>query len=396
MALLSVAEAHARLLAMFGPVGTEAVPLAEAAGRVLAADVVAERDQPPFDASAMDGFACRSEDAYLGAELAVVGTAAAGLGYSGRLGPGEAVRIFTGAPVPSGADRIVIQEETEAREDRVMVTAEQTGSDNIRLAGGDFRRGDRVEAPRRLRPGDLGLIAAMNAAHLTVARRPVVALIPTGDELVVVGDQPGPDQIVSSNDIAIKALLEAAGASVRRLPIARDTPESLAATLDLAAGADLIVTIGGASVGDFDLVRSTAERDGLVVDFHRIAMRPGKPLMAGRIRGVPLVGVPGNPVSAFVTAGLFLRPAVERMLGLPGDPPVAKPARLALPVEANGPRAHYMRARVEADDDGWTCTPLPRQDSSLMSVLAQANTLLVRPPHDPARGTGDKVAFIWL
>jgi molybdopterin molybdotransferase len=229
-----------------------------------------------------------------------------------------------------------------------------------------------------------------------VARRPVVALLPTGDELVVAGETPGPEQIVSSNDVGLKALVEAAGGSARRLPIARDTPESLAATLALAEGADLIVTLGGASVGDFDLVRATAETRGLVVDFHGIAMRPGKPLMAGRFNGVPLIALPGNPVSAFVTAHLFLRPAIERMLGLPGDPPPEHPARLAAAVEANGPRTHFMRARVEADASGWTCMPLPRQDSSLLTLLADANALLVRPPHDPARATGETVAFIGL
>jgi len=393
---LSVAEAHARLLALFAPVGSEEVPLAEAAGRVLAADVVAGRDQPPFDASAMDGYACRAEDARLGAVLRVVGTAAAGLGHDGRIGRGEAVRIFTGAPVPDGADWIVIQEEAEARGDHVAVTAEQGGAASIRPAGGDFRAGQRIAAPRRLGPADVGLLAAMNAARLTVARRPVVALIPTGDELVVAGEDPGRAQIVSSNDIALKALIEAAGGTARRLPIARDTPESLAAALELAAGADLIVTIGGASVGDFDLVRSTAEREGLVVDFHRVAMRPGKPLMAGRFNGTPLIGLPGNPVSAFVTAHLFLCPAIARMLGLPGDPPATHPARLTAAVEANGPRAHYMRSRVEADASGWTCTPLPRQDSSLMSVLAEANALLARPPGDPARAAGETIGFIWL
>ena len=226
----------------------------------------------------------------------------------------------------------------------MTVTAGQGGPPNIRPAGGDFRRGERLAAPRRLRPADLGLLAAMNAARLTVARRPVVALIPTGDELVAPGEDPGPDQIVSSNDIALEALLEAAGATGRRLPIARDTPGSLAATLDLAAGADLIVTIGGASVGDFDLVRATAETHGLVVDFHGVAMRPGKPLLAGRLGGVPLVGLPGNPASAFVTAHLFLRPAIERMLGLPGDPPAPHAARLAAPGRAERP-ARPLHAR---------------------------------------------------
>jgi molybdopterin molybdotransferase len=393
---LSVAEAHDRLMTLVAPLAAEEVPLAAAAGRVLAADVVAGRDQPPFDASAMDGYACRAEDARPGAMLTTVGTAAAGAGYSGRIGPREAVRIFTGAPVPEGADWILIQEEAEAQGDRVSVTVEQGGAPSIRRAGGDFRLGDRVVAPRRLCPADLALLAAMNAARVTVSRQPVVALIPTGDELVVAGEAPGPDQIISSNDFGLKALVEAAGGTARRLPIARDTPESLAATLALADGADLIVTIGGASVGDFDLVRATAETRGLVVDFHRIAMRPGKPLLAGRFGVVPLIGLPGNPVSALVTAHLFLRPVIDRLLGLPGNPPATVPARLAAPVDANGPRAHYMRARVDSDGGGWSCTPLPRQDSSLLSVLAEANALLVRPPHDPDRAEGETIAFIWL
>ena len=396
MALLSVAEAHDRLLALFAPIDSEIVPLAEAAGRVLAADVTAPRDQPPFDASAMDGYACHAADAHEGAVLRVVGEAAAGARHIDRVGAGEAVRIFTGAPMPEGADRVVIQEEAEARGDQIRVTAEQTGSSNVRPAGGDFRQGFRIAAPRRLTAMDLTLLAAMNAGRVRVARRPVVALIPTGDELVAPGEDPGPDQVVASNDLGLKALIEAAGGVARRLPIARDTAESLVAVLGLAAGADLIVTIGGASVGDRDIVRATAEREGLAVDFHRVAMRPGKPLMAGRFGAVPLVGLPGNPVSAMVTARVFLLPAIERMLGLAGDPPTLRRARLAAPLDPNGPRAHYMRARVEDDGDGWRCTPLPLQDSSLVSVLAQANALLVRPPHDPARAAGDAIMFIWL
>jgi molybdopterin molybdotransferase len=395
MALVSVEEAHARLMALFAPVGTEEVPVAAAVGRTLARDVVAQRDQPPFDSSAMDGYACRDEDARPGAVLAVVGTSAAGRRHGAPLRPGEAVRIFTGAPVPPGADRVVIQEDTEADGDRVTITVRDEGG-NIRPAGGDFLSGDRLTAPRRLRPADLALAAAMGAATLAVARRPSVALIATGDELVAAGEDPGQNQIVSSNDIALAALVADAGGTARRLPIARDTAESLAATLALAAGSDLVVTIGGASVGEFDLVRSTTERAGLEVAFHRIAMRPGKPLMAGRLGATPLVGLPGNPASALVTARIFLVPAIERMLGLPGDPPLVHAARLARPLEANGPRTHYLRARVQETGAGWCCEPLPKQDSSLLSVLSHANVLLVRPPADPPRAAGDPVGFIWL
>jgi molybdopterin molybdotransferase len=236
----------------------------------------------------------------------------------------------------------------------------------------------------------------MNAGRVAVSRRPVVAILPTGDELVMPGDDPGPDQIVSSNGIGLQALLEAAGADVRLLPIARDTPESLAAGLALAEGADLVVTLGGASVGDFDLVQKTALGLGMALDLHGIAMRPGKPLLAGRLGRLPLVGLPGNPVSAMVTGRIFLVPAVERMLGLPGDPPRMHIGRLTEALGPNGPRAHYMRGRVELGEAGWACTPFTRQDSSLLTVLADANALVHRPPRDPVRMAGDSVEFIWL
>ena len=393
---ISVTEAHARLMRLFAPLGTEAVPLAEAAGRVLACDVVTSRAQPPFPASAMDGYAVRRTDAATGARLRVIGTSAAGARFAGSVAPGEAVRIFTGAPVPAGADMILIQEDADADGDGIVVRDGRDGETNIRSAGGDFREGARVAAPRRLGPGDLALVAAMNAEPITVARRPVVALIPTGDELVMPGEAPGSDQIVASSGVGLKALLEAEGAVVRILPIARDAPESLLATFRLAAGADLIVTLGGASVGDFDLVRQTALAHGLALDFYRVAMRPGKPLMAGTIHDVPLVGLPGNPVSSMVTGAVFLRPAVARMQGLPGEMPAPLPARLAGDIGPNGARMHFMRASVVRDGGGWRCTPAARQDSSLLSVLATSNALLVRPADDPPRRAGDEVEFVWL
>jgi molybdopterin molybdotransferase len=393
--LLSVAEAHARLMRLFRPLGIEEVPLAEAAGRVLARDVVAERDQPPFAASAMDGYAIRSADLAPGTRLRVIGTAAAGERLDAPIGPGEAVRIYTGAPVPEGADMVLIQEDA-TREGDTVIVGTHGGGDNIRPAGGDFTAGSRVTAPRRLGAREVALLAAMNAGWVAVTRRPVVALIATGDELVMPGETPGPDQIVSSNNFGLKAMLDAAGAEARLMPIAGDSAESLTSSFDLAADADLIVTIGGASVGDFDLVQSTALAQGLELHFYKIAMRPGKPLMAGRLRGVPLVGLPGNPVSAMVCGLLFLRPAVEAMLGLPGELPAPMPARLGAEVEANGPRAHYLRARVAVEGTGWRCTPFPRQDSSLLSVLAEANALMVRAPGDPARTIGEAVEFIWF
>ena len=403
--LLSVAEAHARLMALFAPLATETVPLAAAAGRVLAEDVVATRAQPPFAASAMDGYAVRSPDAAPGRRLRVIGTAAAGARFAGTVGEGEAVRIFTGAPVPDGADFVVIQEDVDADDSGRVVTV-RAGRDRdpaIRPAGGDFLPGARVTAPRRLGVADLTLVAAMGAGRVTVYRRPAVALIPTGDELVAPGDPAGPDQIYASNSYGLKAMIEEAGGEALLLPIARDTPEHLAAALDLATvggpdgrGADLVVTLGGASVGDLDLVRGTAIARGLELEFHRIAMRPGKPLLAGRLGTTPVIGLPGNPVSALVCAHLFLRPALAVMLGLPGDPPARETGRLGTALPANGPRAHYMRARVAAADGGWRCTPFARQDSSLVSILAEANALLVRPPNDPARTASDPIEFVWF
>jgi molybdopterin molybdotransferase len=394
--MLSVAEAHARLVALFAPLAPEPTPLAEAAGRVLARDVVAARDQPPFFAAAMDGYAVRDADATPGATLRVIGTAQAGARFEGAVGPGEAVRIYTGAPVPDGADAVLIQEDADRAGDAIAVRPGRDPARHVRPAGGDFTAGTRLAAPRRLRPAEIALLAAMNAALVWATRRPVVALVPTGDELVAPGAEPGRDQIVAANNYGLRAMLEAAGAEVRMLPIARDDPESLAAVLGLAEGADLVVTLGGASVGDFDLVRRTALDHGLALDFYKVAIRPGKPLMAGRLGDRVLLGLPGNPVSALVCGQLFVLPAVERMLGLPGEPAVPTPARLAIDVGANGPRAHYMRAAVTPGAGGWDCAPFERQDSSLLSVLAAANALMVRPPFDPPRRAGDQVEFLWL
>jgi molybdopterin molybdotransferase len=394
--MLSVAEAHARVLGLVAPLPAEDVPIAAAGGRVLAADVVAGRDQPPFAASAMDGYAVRAADAAPGSRLRVIGASQAGARFAGEVGPGEAVRIFTGAPVPTGADAIVIQEDADVEGGAIVVSPGREAADHVRPAGGDFRAGARVAAPRRLRPADVALIAAMGHGTVRVTRRPAVALIPTGDELVPPGTAPGPDQVVSSNAYGLKAMVEAAGGEARLLPIARDEPETLAATLALAEGADLVVTLGGASVGEFDLVQATALAQGMALDFYKVAMRPGKPLIAGRLGARALLGLPGNPVSAMVCGQIFLIPAVERMLGLPGAMPTPLPARLAAPLEPNGPRAHYMRARVEPDGRGWRCTPAARQDSSLLSILANSNALLVRPAGDPARASGEEVEFLWL
>ena len=394
--MISVDEALGRLFALCVPVGTETVPLRRAAGRVLAAPVVARLTQPPFAASAMDGYAIREADHRAGAVLNVIGESAAGKGFSGIVGPGEAVRIFTGAPVPRGAERVVLQEDVARSGDAITLGGRLEEGANIRAAGQDFSAGDRIEAPRLLTATDLALIAAMNVAEVTVARRPVVALLATGNELVMPGEAPGPDQIIASNSFALAALAEAAGAEVRMLPIARDDAESLRFTLGLAEGADLIVTIGGASVGDHDLVGPVTEAMGMERSFYKIAMRPGKPLMAGRLGASALLGLPGNPVSSVVCGHIFMIPMLRAMQGLPPAPAPLRRARLARPVTANGPRAHYMRARVETAGDGPRITPFERQDSALLSVLAEANALLVRPVGDAARLQGTEVDYIPL
>ncbi|SLN41137.1 Molybdopterin molybdenumtransferase [Pseudoruegeria aquimaris] len=388
--MITVEEALTHVLALVAPLEAEPAPLIQAAGRVLAAPVVARRDQPPFPSSAMDGYAVSAAQVAPGDRFTVIGESAAGHRFAGRLGPGEAVRIFTGAPVPEGGRRILIQEDVQREGDVITVGARPDAAAYIRPAGGDFAVGHALEAPRVLSPTDLSLIAAMNCPVVQVTRRPVVALIATGDELVMPGETPSPDQIIASNSFALKALFEAHGAEVRLLPIARDTRESLTTVFGLTEGSDLIVTTGGASVGDHDLVGEVAATLGMERAFYKVAMRPGKPLMAGRMGDAAMVGLPGNPVSSIVCARIFVVPMLRRMLGLPHGPVPRKHARLAVDIGANGPREHYMRARIE---DG-RITPFARQDSSLLTILASANCLMVRAPHDPPREAGADVAYI--
>jgi molybdopterin molybdotransferase len=390
-AMISVEEALARCLDLAVTLEAEPVPLAEAAGRWMCAPALARRDQPPFAASAMDGYAVMGDPAP-GDRFAVIGEAGAGHAFAGRVGPGQAVRIFTGAPVPDGATRVVIQEDVTRSGDDILVNASIDAAAHIRPQGQDFRIGDTL-SPRRLRPADLALLAAMNLGKVPCTRRPVVALIATGDELVMPGEDPRPDQIVASNSFALKAMVEAEGAEARLLPIARDNEAELATVLGLAEGADLIVTIGGASVGDHDLVGKVA---GLEHSFWKLALRPGKPLMAGRLNGVPMLGLPGNPVSAIVCGHLFLLPMVRAMLGEPFPAPKPRQARLTQDLPANGPRAHYMRARLGPGDGMATITPFDRQDSALLSILGEADALLIRPLGDPARAAGSTVDYLPL
>lgn len=389
--MIPVEEALDRVLALARPLPAEPVALRHAAGRVLAADAVARRDQPPFPASAMDGYAIAEADHRPGRQLRVLGEAGAGHAFAGRLASGTAVRIFTGAPVPEGADRVVLQEDVTRAGETVTLGERLDGNANIRAAGQDFRAGDRLAAPRLLGARDLALIAAMNLPEVSVARRPAVALIATGDELVMPGEEPGPDQIIASNSFGLAALAEAAGAEVRLLPIARDNEASLSHILSLAEGADLIVTIGGASVGDHDIVGRVAEGLGLERAFYKVAMRPGKPLMAGRLGTAALLGLPGNPVSAIVCGHLFMLPLIRALQGLPDPRPQPLRAELGCALPENGNRAHYMRARLGPGPGLPRIAPFDRQDSALLSILSQADALLVRPAGDPARKAGEVV-----
>ncbi len=390
--MIPVSEALSRLFALVTPLDREQVDLRQAAGRVLALDATSTLTQPPFAAAIMDGYAVRNGEVHARARWTVVGEAAAGHDYSGTLQPGTAVRIFTGAPMPEGADRVIIQEDVDR--DGTVITL-RDGFDTaiyVRPKGADFAAGDRIAAPRRLRPSDIALLAAMNVPTVTVFRRPVVAILATGDELVQPGETPGPSQIVASNSYGLAAMVEAEGGIARMLPIARDTASSLRLAFDLAKGADLVLTIGGASVGDYDLVGQVAGDLGMEQSFYKVAMRPGKPLMAGRLGTAAMIGLPGNPVSAMVCGTVFVTPVLRAMQGLPAEPAARTVGVLGHDIGANGPREHYMRARR---------TPaglevFGSQDSALLGVLAAADCLVVRPPKDPARLAGEPVDYIPL
>ncbi len=392
--MIPVEAALAQLLALAAPLPVVPVPLRHAAGRWMPAPALATRDQPPFPASAMDGYAVAGP-APPGATFAVVGEAVAGRAFAGRLAPGQAVRIFTGAPVPPGATRIVLQEDASRDDDHLTVGPAVDAGPHIRAAGQDFRAGDAV-SPRRLRPQDLALLAAMNIATVPVTRAPEVAVIMTGDELVMPGEPPRDDQIIASNGFAVAAMAEAAGATVRLLPLARDSLPALDQAFGLADGADVVVTIGGASVGDHDLVAQAARARGLQPAFWKIAMRPGKPLMAGRMGAAILLGLPGNPVSAIVCARLFLVPLLAALQGDPNPAPRLRRAVLGCDVGPTGPRAHYMRATLADGCGPPVITPLDRQDSALLTVLATADALLVRPAGDGARPAGTAAGYLPL
>ncbi len=397
--MISVEEARQRLLAPLKPLGIELVALSDAAGRVLAEPVAARRTQPPWPVSAMDGYAVRAADvARVPARLKVVGSVPAGQAFPGTVGRGEAVRIFTGAPVPDGADAIVIQEDTARSGDEVEVREAAPSGHYVRPAGLDFREGEvGLPAGRRLSARDIGLAAAMNRPWLMVHRQPRIAILPTGDEVVMPGDPVGPHQIVSSNGLALSALVRECGGLPLHLPIAPDKADALQRIAEAAIGADFLVTTGGASVGEHDLVRDALGAAGLSLDFWQIAMRPGKPLMVGRYRDTPMMGLPGNPVSSLVCGLLFLKPAIERLTGLAAAEAPPLRARLALALPANDRRQDYLRASLARAADGTLeARPFGKQDSSMMSLLARSDCLVVRRPHAPAAAAGDMVEIVPL
>ena len=398
MALLSVAEALVRVTQGLEPLGAESVALDSANGRVLAEDLAALLTQPPFDASAMDGYAARAEDvAVVPATLRLIGISAAGAGFDGKVGQGETVRIFTGAPVPEGADTIVIQEYAEETNGVVIAKAAEPGR-YVRPRGQDFKQGEvLLAAGTWLGPRELMLAAAMNHPELPVRRKPKVAILATGDEVVPPGSELGKDQIVSSVPIGLATLVARAGGEPMSLGIAKDDPKSLVTLARAGSAADILVTVGGASVGERDLVASALKTEGLEIDFWKIAMRPGMPLLYGRLGSQRVLSLPGNPASALITAHVFLVPMLTAMLGLAT---VARPlpeAVLGEALEANGARQHYMRAISEWREDGRRVVrPLPSQDSSLVAELARADCLIVRAPDAPALPSGARVGIIPL
>jgi molybdopterin molybdotransferase len=395
MALMPVDEALARVLSAGKVLGPELVKLDDVIGRVLAKDIKAKRDQPPFQSSAMDGYAVRHED--LGGPLTLVGVSAAGHGFKSTVKKGQAVRILTGAPLPNGADTIVIQENVSVNGKELVVHGAPALGRNIRPLGLDFKRNAiLISARTRIAARDVGLMAAANAAIVSVRKRPRIVLFTTGDELVLPGDHPRADQIFSSNSQALAAMLNAWGADVINLGIVRDDMRATIAAIKKAANADILVTTGGASVGDHDYVQEALKRAGIKIGFWKIALRPGKPLMFGTKGKLSVLGLPGNPVSALVCARIFLKPLIGKMLGLDGhDLPVT--ARVAEALPANDERQDYMRATLRYEEDGARVVQVfSKQDSSMQRNLRDADCLIVRAPNAPEVAKGALVSIILL
>jgi molybdopterin molybdotransferase len=398
VALLSVADALARVLEHASPLPAEEVPLAEAAGRVLSVPLKARRTQPPADVSAMDGYAVRSADvAKTPARLKIVGEVAAGNPFGQPIGTGEAARIFTGGVVPQGADTIVIQEHAKRDRDVVEVEKPSAKGRHIRVQGLDFKTGQTLlDAGHRLTSRDLALAAGMNHPLVPVHRQPKIALFATGDELVPPGTEPAPGQIVSSNIFALAALAQEEGAAATDLGIVADRLDDTIEAVRRAreCGADILVTSGGASVGDYDLVQKAFAAEGMALSFWRLALRPGRPLMHGRLGAMQVLGVPGNPVSAFVCGFLFLVPLIRRLAGRSDLAAATEAALLGVDLPENDERADYLRATLKNTPQGPVATPFPVQDSSMMTPLAKADCLVVREPFEPAAKTGSSCVII--
>ncbi|MGB9369218.1 MAG: gephyrin-like molybdotransferase Glp [Xanthobacteraceae bacterium] len=400
MALLPVPDALARVLEGAEPLPVERVPLAAAEGRVLAEDLSARRTQPPDDVSAMDGYAVRGEDvATAPTRLRLVGEVAAGRPLTTTLKAGEAARIFTGGVLPPGTDTVVIQENTGREGDTVIVNTVAARGRNVRVAGLDFRQGDvRLKTGRRLTGRHVSLAAAMNHATLAVYRRPKVAVVATGDELVPPGTEPGPGQIVHSNAFTMAAIARREGAEVIDLGILPDRLEETIAGFRRARdlGADVLVTAGGASVGDYDLVQPALAAEGVALSFWKIAMRPGKPMMFGLLKGMRVLGLPGNPVSAYVCSVLFVAPLIRKLTGRSDLTPPLEQGILGRDLPQNDEREEYMRATLALRDGTWVATPFPNQDSSLLVPLAAADCLVIRERHAAAAKAGSPCQFVKL
>jgi molybdopterin molybdotransferase len=398
MALVPVDEARKRILDGVKPLAAEYVPLDKACGRVLALDVKAKRDQPPFPASAMDGYAVRHQDMQqLPATLTLIGTSAAGHRFKGTVKPGTAVRILTGAPLPKGGDTVVIQENTERERDVLRVIEATAEGKNVRRAGLDFAKGDLLVGKGAvLTSRDIGLLAAGNSPIVRLYRRPKVVLFTTGDELVLPGHRPRADQIVSSNSHAIAAMAKAFGAEVVNLGIVKDNLKATIAAVRKGLGADILLTTGGASVGDHDYVQAAFKASGVNIGFWKIALRPGKPFMYGRKGKTHVMGLPGNPVSALVTARIFLKPLLDRLMGMP-DEILDQTAFLDGALPANDPRQDYLRATLVVSADGRrTVSPFSAQDSSMQRTLQLSRALIIRPPNAPEARNGDSVSVLLL
>jgi molybdopterin molybdotransferase len=400
MALMAVAEALQHVLADARPLPAETVALDEALGRVLTDDVVALRTQPPAALSAMDGYAVRGSDVALAPiTLKVIGEVAAGHPFAGKVGPGEAARIFTGGVMPAGSDTVVIQEFTTREADSVTIQKETAAGRNVRAEGIDFARDENLlRKGRRLTDRDLMLAAAMNHPRLKVHKRPKVAVLGTGDELVPPGSTPHEGEIVFSNGFALAALARLNGAEVHELGIYRDRVEDIAAAVRHARqlNVDILVTTGGASVGEHDLVQRALAIEGLELSFWRVALRPGRPMMHGRLEGMQVLGVPGNPVSSYVCSFLFLVPLIRTLAGRKDIAHLPENARLGSDLPANDERADYLRAILQPGPNGSLVTPLAAQDSSLMAPLAKADCLLIREPHAPAAPAGSDCVILKL